>query len=353
LLLGIVTLGHGIGLWIFAGFWIFSVGVLRPRWLVALTTTLLYALPLVPWALHNWREVRNPLGLPFYDLARKHNSDPLALTANFEPLLRFRWDELLENTLTQTLSQVANFTAYIGFNIVAAAFFFALFVHSFTRWQPAQFRWAILLMWLGATIGMSLFGVQEEVSANQLHVLFLPAMLYYGLAFLLGLWNRLEFPQPALRMAFIGLLYLVVAAPLGLSLWTTGKNINWPPYLPPLIERFRQWIDAREAMASDIPWATAWYAGRVSLLLPESIEQFELIHSERLLGAPIVAIYLTPYSGDRRTYADIVNGRYREWARFVLREVKKDEIRDWIISAAVSLPVDGESIMFADRVRWR
>jgi hypothetical protein len=154
-------------------------------------------------------------------------------------------------------------------------------------------------------------------------------------------------------MAFIGLLYLVVAAPLGLSLWTTGKNINWPPYLPPLIERFRQWIDAREAMASDIPWATAWYAGRVSLLLPESIEQFELIHSERLLGAPIVAIYLTPYSGDRRTYADIVNGRYREWARFVLREVKKDEIRDWIISAAVSLPVDGESIMFADRVRWR
>jgi hypothetical protein len=138
-----------------------------------------------------------------------------------------------------------------------------------------------------------------------------------------------------------------------LSLWTTGKRINWPPYLPPLIERFSQWIDAREVMASDIPWATAWYAGRVSLLLPESIEQFELIHSERLLGAPIVAIYLTPYSGDRRTYADIVNGSYREWARFVLREVKQDDIRDWIISAAVNLPVDGEAIMFADRVRWR
>jgi hypothetical protein len=352
-LLGIVTLGHGIGLWIFAGFWIFSVGVLRPRWLVALTAPLLYALPVVPWALHNWREVRNPFGLPFYELARTRDTDPLAFTANFEPLLQFRWEEILQNTLTQTLSQVANFTAYIGFNIVAAAFFLALFVHTYNRWQPAQFRWAILFMWIGATAGMSLFGVQDEVSANQLHVLFLPAMVYYGLAFLLGLWNRLEFPQPVMRMAFIGLLYLIVAAPLALSLGTTKNRTNWPPYLPPLIERFSQWIDAREAMASDIPWATAWYAGRVSLLLPESIEQFELIHSERLLGAPIVAIYLTPYSGNRRTYADIVNGNYREWARFVLREIKQDEIRDWIIRAAVSLPVDGEAIMFADRVRWR
>ncbi len=353
LLLGITTLGHGIGLWIFAGFWIFAASVLRPRWLVALTTPLVYVLPLVPWALHNWNAVRNPLGLPIYELARAPKTDPLAVTANFEPLLRFRWEEILQNTFEQTLSQVANFTAFIGFNVVAAAFFFAMFVHQFSRWQPAQFRWAALLMWLGATAGMSLFGGGEEVGANQLHVLFLPVMVYYGLAFLLGLWNRLEFPQPVLRMAFIGLLYLIVAAPLGLSLWTTGKRINWPPYLPPLIERFSQWIDSREAMASDIPWATAWYAGRVSLLLPESIEQFELIHGERLLGAPIVAIYLTPYSSDRRAYADIVNGTYREWARFVLREVKQDDIRDWIITAAVNLPVDGEAIMFADRVRWR
>lgn len=353
LLLGVTTLGNGIGLWIFGGFWIFAVCVLRPRWLTGLTTPLLYTVPLAPWALHNWRELRNPLGLPIYELARAPKSDLVALTANFEPLLRFQWREILQNAFEQTLSQVTNFTAFIGFNVVAAAFFFALFVHTYNRWQPAQFRWAALLMWLGACVGMSLFGVSEEVCANQLQVLFVPVMVYYGLAFLLGLWNRLEFPQPVLRLAFIGGLYLVVAGPMALNLWTTGKRINWPPYLPPLVERFSQWIDAREAMASDIPWATAWYAGRVSLLLPESIEQFELIHAERLLGAPIVAIYLTPYSGDRRTYADIVNGTYREWARFVLREVKQDDIRDWIITAAVNLPVDGEAIMFADRVRWR
>ena len=353
LLLGITTLGNGIGLWIYAGFWIYAACVLRPRWIVAIISPLVYALPLAPWALHNWRELRNPLGLPIYELARSAGSEPLALTANFEPFLRFRWDIILQNTFEQSLSQVSNFTSFIGFNIVAAAFFFAVFVHTFERWQPAQFRWAALLMWLGAMAGMSLFGVSEEISANQLQVLFIPVMVYYGLAFLLGLWDRLEFSQPALRMAFIAVLYLIVSAPLALNLWTTGKRINWPPYLPPLIELFSQWIDKNEAMASDIPWATAWYAGRTSLLLPESIEQFEIIHSERLLGAPIVAIYLTPYSSDRRTYADIVNGRYREWARFVLREVKQDDLRDWIITAAVNLPVDGEAIMFADRVRWK
>jgi hypothetical protein len=68
---------------------------------------------------------------------------------------------------------------------------------------------------------------------------------------------------------------------------------------------------------------------------------------------PMVAIYLTPFSGNNRTYADIVNGRYRDWARFVMRDIKQEELKDWFITSAVNLPMDGESIFFADRQRWR
>ena len=68
LLLGITTLGNGIGLWIFDGFWIFAVATLRPRWLTAFATPAAYVLPLLPWALHNWRVLRNPFGLGFYEL---------------------------------------------------------------------------------------------------------------------------------------------------------------------------------------------------------------------------------------------------------------------------------------------
>ena len=78
LLLGLMTLGHGLGLWIFAGFWLYAVAVIRPRWLVALASPVVYVLPLLPWAWHNWRALRNPFGLSFYELYRQPQSDPLA-----------------------------------------------------------------------------------------------------------------------------------------------------------------------------------------------------------------------------------------------------------------------------------
>jgi hypothetical protein len=208
-------------------------------------------------------------------------------------------------------------------------------------------------MWLGAVAGMCLFGTGAAVSVNQLHVLFLPVMTFYGLAFLLVLWNRLELGQPLLRAGFLIFLYAVLAVPLVGSLLAVKPRVNWPPYLPPLIVRFSGWLQPDEAMASDIPWASAWYAGRTSLLLPESIEQFELISGERLLGQPLVGIYLTPFSADDRTYGAIVNGRYREWARYVLREIRPEDLRGWMLTSAINLPVDGGAIFFADRPRWR
>jgi hypothetical protein len=352
-LLSLVTLGNGLGMWIFAGFWTFVVMVIRPRWLVALAAPALYVIPLLPWAWHNWRALRNPFGLTFYELYRKHGTDPLAWLADFEPIMRFKLSDFLANTGEQTLSQVSSLFTYFGGSIVAAAFFLAVFLHVFRRWLPSQFRWAILLMWLGAAAGMCVFGVDRAVSVNQLHILFLPVMVFYGLAFLLVLWSRLGFELPLVRAIFIVLLFAVSAVPLVGTALSTPPRVNWPPYLPPLITRFSQWVEPKEAFAADIPWATAWYADRTSLLLPENIGQFELIHSEGLLQAPLVGLYLTPFSGDRATYESIINGRYREWARFVLREVKPEDLSNWMLRSAINLPIDGQAIFYADRPRWR
>lgn len=353
LLLGLTALGHGIVLWMFAGFWLFATAAIRPHWPVALAAPALFVAPLLPWAWLNWRALRQPLGLPFFELYRPHGTDPLAWLADFEPLLRFRWRDMMQNTLENTLAQMDGFVAAIGGNFVAAAFFLAIFLHIFRRWEPAQFRWAVLLMWLGAAAGMCTFGTGAPVSVNQLHVLFLPIMTLYGLAFLLVLWSRLELSQPLLRGAFLVAVYVVIAIPLFSSLLTQSMRVNWPPYLPPLVARFAAWIEPGEAIASDIPWASAWYAGRTSLLLPESIEQFELISGERLLGKPLVGIYLTPFSGGDSTYGAIINGRYREWARFVLREIRAEDLRGWMLNSAINLPIDGGSIFYADRPRWR
>jgi len=352
-LLGLTTLGDAVGVGIFAGFYVFVLALIRPIRLVALALPAVFALPLLPWMAHNWLALRNPFGLAYYALARPAGTDRLAWLADFQPVIRFRWADLLANFGTQTLDLAHGWFESLGGNLVAAAFFLAVGLQTFRRWQPAQFRWAVLLMWTGATVGMCFFGAQPGIAAGQLQMLFTPIMTAYGLAFLLVLYAHLQQPQPLLRFAFLGLLFAGVGAPLVLGMMSTPKRLNWPPYLPPLVERFRDWVEPGEAMASDIPWATAWYARRTSLLLPESIEQFEIIHAERFLGGPLVALYLTPFSTNDRAFSGIINGRYREWARFVLREVKQEDLRSWMLNSAVNLPIDGESIFFADRPRWR
>gem|GEM_PF-1485016 len=352
-LLGLATLGSGVAGWTFAGFWIFAVVLLRPRARIAAATIAAYVLPLLPWAWHNWKALGQPIGLPLYELCRQAGESHLALMADFEPVLRFRLADFLQNTSTQMLEQVAGLFGFFGQNIVAVAFFFAMFLHPFGRWIPAQMRWGVLLMWLGAFAGMSVAGVGGVVSANQLHVLFLPVMILYGLDFLLLLWRRIGLDQPLMRTAFLVILYALTALPLLQSMTTKSARMNWPPYLPPLIQQFGKWIGPGEAIASDIPWATAWYAERVSLLVPESVAQFELIHHQRLLHAPLVALYFTPMSGGSRTYGDIVTGRYSDWARFITRDITAPELQNWILTTAVNLPVDGQSVLFADRVRWK
>jgi hypothetical protein len=67
----------------------------------------------------------------------------------------------------------------------------------------------------------------------------------------------------------------------------------------------------------------------------------------------LVGLYLTPLSSNQAGYEQIINGPYREWARFVLREVKAQDLSNWMLRSAITLPVDGQAIFYADRPRWR
>jgi len=352
-LLGLVSLGNGIAAWIFGGYLVFAAIVLRPRTLVTLASIVGYALPVAPWAVHNMRAIGPPMGFAHFALMRPAGMDELAFASDLEPALGFDWKNLFANTLTQAAEQFAEIFGMFGYNIVVPAFFLAVLFHTFRNWEAAQFRWAVLIMWVAAFAGMSVFGAEGQVSVNQLHILFIPVMALYGLGFLLLLWGRLGLEQPLMRTAFIVLVYAAVTAPMLVALSGRSLRFNWPPYLPLLVQKIGDWIGPEEALASDIPWATAWYADRRSLLLPRSAGQFELINSERLLGAPLVAIYLTPASGGAQTYADIVSGRYRDWARLVVDETGPGAPPSWRLRSKVNLPIDGASILIADRERWK
>jgi hypothetical protein len=211
---------------------------------------------------------------------------------------------------------------------------------------------------------MAIFGVEAlnrwvsaaDVQANDIHILFVPLMTFYGLAFTLVTWSRLEINYKLARFGFIALIYLVSASPFlsqFIELHSQPKQrVQWPPYVPPYISVLNEWTTEREIIASDMPWAVAWYADRKSLWLPMSRDDFVALNDYNQLGGRMVGLYLTPVSGNRAFLAEIVKGEYKEWAPFILRQVNVRELQDFPLRAVTALPIDNECVFYADRDRW-
>ena len=65
----------------------------------------------------------------------------------------------------------------------------------------------------------------------------------------------------------------------------------YPPYYPPYITMVSsEWMNDREVICTDMPWATAWYGNRISILLPKDLEQYYLINDYKQYMS---AIYFT------------------------------------------------------------
>jgi len=119
--------------------------------------------------------------------------------------------------------------------------------------------------------------------------------------------------------------------------------------VPPFIAILNTWTSDNEIIASDMPWAVAWYANRRSLWLPETIADFIALNDYNQLGGRIVGLYLTPITGDKALLSDIVRGEYKDWSPFILRNVNA---KDFPLRAVTALPIEGECIYFSDRDRW-
>jgi hypothetical protein len=73
-----------------------------------------------------------------------------------------------------------------------------------------------------------------------------------------------------------------------------------------------------ETLCTDIPWATAWYGNRTSLLLPRTLPELLSIHTNRLrLGG----IYLTTETSNRPYAGDLLEGAERDWLPLLNGEI--------------------------------
>jgi hypothetical protein len=211
-------------------------------------------------------------------------------------------------------------------------------LHAFRRPVTATFRWVLFAMFGSAVCGMAIFGMKEEgaLAANQFYLLFVPLFVCYGMAYVLVQWDRrigLGFIIPQwgqnrgvhylLRMSLIVVVFLLSGIPLigRIFLDKARVTIEWPPYVPPYITVMRDWFAPDEIIASDMPWAVAWYADRRSLWLPFNPEDLTTLSDYEQLGGPVSALYFSPVSGTQNTLGDLVDGEYRHWTAYIVRTI--------------------------------
>jgi hypothetical protein len=349
LVFGLLTLAHWAALWIFLGWVIFATLQFPRKGLATLIALVGFLLLVGPWLLRNHDICGNPIGLAGYELITQPGTAETEYMRSLTSPPIFSAVATLKRFSEALTHQAGHIFSFLGINVIALMFFTAL-LHRFKLSNAASFRPGVLLMWGGAILGMGLSGVSESVSPNQLHVLFVPLFLFYGFAFLMVLWSRLEVHSPKIKSAFIAFLLLLCALPLlGTLMSAPERAIQWPPYVPPFIAVLGVWFEENEAICTDMPWAVSWYAQRQSLLLPKTIKQFNRISDYRLLGKSLNGLYLTPLTGNRALFSEVYKGAYSDWISLIMRP---PEVANFSLPIFTPLPIDGECILFSDRNRW-
>lgn len=348
LLFGLMTLAHGLAVWLFLGWLIFSLVFFQPRGIAAFAGLAALLIVVLPWMARTYSVSGNPFGLAIYTGLVQGSPEEGYLRV-LDDVPSISGSGAASKLKANVSAQIENLIALLGMNVAACAFFLAL-LHPFRSKTTSLFRWCVVLMWLGAVIGMGFFGNDGVISSNQLHVLFIPIFVFFGLAFLLVLWSRWDINYPILRIIFLSIVVFLCAAPLLATLFTgRGAAINWPPYVPPFIAVLGEWFGEDEVIASDMPWAVAWYAQRKALLLPDTVKSFNSINDYRMVGAPVSGLYLTPITGNARLFADIYKGAWKEWALLITRPPRVD---GFALPYFTALPIEGECMIFSDRDRW-
>ena len=349
---GLLALSHALTIWIFVAALIFSLFFFRPRGWAAVIIIGIFLVLYTPWLVRNYIICGNPAGVAMYSvldgIVHAESGHMRRVDLDLEDVGPGHFRSKL---ITNVIGQANRIFEHLGWNVVAMMFFAAL-LHIFKRPETSVIRWLVFAMWLGAFLGMALYGINEEqgVAANQLHLLFIPIMTCYGLAYLLVQWNRLDIDVRIARIGFIALLFVLCAIPMMITITPGGSKggVRWPPYVPPYISVLNDWMGPEEVVASDMPWAISWYANRRSLWLPDTVKTFTQFHDYGVFGAPVNGLYLTPISGSQNRLADILKGEYRDWAAVILRSV---DVNKFPLKWATLLGLENECVFFADRNR--
>ena len=321
---GLLAMAHWIAIWPFLGLLVFTSFYFKPRGVMALSMGGVFLIFLIIWGVRNNNICGQPLGSGYFSILGGLTNSESAIMRNFDQDQNPLNAKGMPTRLVLTsLTQLNSLYVYLGSIIAAPLFFFSL-LHPFKRPEIANFRWCVLLMWLFAVFGMSIFGLADgPQDPNQLHLLFIPLMTAYGLAFLSVLWSRLGITSH-LWMILNGHLIIVVfisALPLLLTFFPAvkrglfSKDVRTSAYTIGLLQQ-EKYFKKGDVIVTDAPWDVAWYGDRTAVWLPGSLSQFKelaMFAAER--KSPVKGLLFTLESIDKPLISGILGMRaeYRDW----------------------------------------
>ncbi|NJM37565.1 MAG: glycosyltransferase family 39 protein [Akkermansiaceae bacterium] len=331
----LLALTHWMTVWIALGYIIYVSVALRPRGLVGVVVLLILLVPAIGIMLRNQMITDSPFGTAFLTLYNGlgGNSESFVMRSSDISNVSLEIDGIVGKTLRTVLLQVSEIIPLLAGIVIAPLFFLAL-LHPFKRPAIANFRWAILLMWLSTAFGLSIFGVSTEaLDPNQLHLLFAPIMAAYGLAFVSIMWSRLDFvsSNQVLRNVHHIVVVGVCALPMiftlqnkimiGIRTSDTGGVPHWPPYFAPAFASdqtgLKGWVTEKQTTFADQPWAVAWYGDRISVWLPTDLAGFEKIENAAAsMETPAAGIVISPVSHSSEPMSKTI-AQYDEFAPLV------------------------------------
>lgn len=353
-MMGLVFLCHALAGWLAVGAVIYGLYHFRRRGPVALVFLVTFVLVATPWIVRTYHVSGSPFGLAGYAVFEGLGATtPIRMRSsdgpNIEEIAPLFFRGKVEHGIVQRMEQVAQ---GFGGNLVALLFFVSL-LHPFRRPETSALRWALLWMWAFATFGMALMGVNADsgVGPAHLEVLFVPAMIGFGLAMALVLFGRLEANNKSLyRLGFSGLLVAICGLPMLVTLLPEHKSpTNYPPYFEPAIHLLGDWTTPDEIIGTDMPWAVAYYADRKSLWIPNKLRDFLGLSDQGKLDGPLAGLFLSPISRGVSFIGALYKGEYQEYEPLILGNVN---VPYFPFKEAVAPLGDLNYTFYSDTRRW-
>ena len=314
----------------------------RRKGLIVWSYLLLVLVLITPWLIRNYQICGGLLGLAPYTAL--NGPDPVMENV-FERTLaqNLRPGEVM-TTLQSKL--MAGFGALYRGELrtlgdgLLGAFFFTTFFYSFAREHVRRLRWSVAL---GLVSWMPLAALFGQPAVNLLQ-LFWPVALLYAVSFFYILLDRMQIRIPLLRVAVTSAFLALGALPLVLTLLPPRAGVPYPPYFPPYIVHVSRMLTPDELLCTDMPWATAWYGQRNSLLLPATLDEFYEIndYTKRVSG-----IYFTTITRDREYVRTLLTGPFRSWFPIMEGRIPSD------FPLTQGFPLGNfDQLFLTDRQRW-